>query len=145
MSKGEFLYLLLGASYASYKFAKSLVIEELPSDFKYKVILNFSCDDQSLTEFDFYPEDDGKILDGLSDTEVMNLLNRKEKVPVWIDVSVTESNNHITTVELLCAGRYSNNPEEYYYRKQGSGPFGIKSPKLPSDFIDGVKFKLNKN
>lgn len=143
MTKEEFLYLLLGASYVSYRFAKNFVIEELPPDFKYDVYLNYSSDDPSLIQFDLYPDDDNRVIENLTDKEVMELLNRNNKVPVWIDISVFKSNSDFTVFRLLCAGRYSGNPEEYYYQKRGSGPFGIKSPNHPPDYVEGVKFTLN--
>jgi hypothetical protein len=146
MEKGDFLFLLLGASYASFKFAKAYVIDNLPTDFKYNVELNVSNDDPGLKQFDMYPEDNGKILKNLDDKEVMNLLVRNNKVPVWIDIAVESVTNDFTIFRLLCAGRYSNDRKEFYYEKRGSGPFGIKSPVFPIDYKEGIKFKLgNKN
>lgn len=142
MTKEDFLFLLLGASYASYKFAQSFVTDELPTDFRYDVHLSVSMDSPDLKQFDIYPEDNGKILKSLKDKEVMNLLCRNNKVPVWIDISVVSTKNQYTILQLLCAGRYSDNRREFYYEKNGSGPFGIKSPVFPVDYEEGTKFKL---
>ncbi len=95
-----------------------------------------------MTQFEYYKEDNEKIEKGLSDKEVCELIYRKGKVPVWIDIAVYKSDRKITTFKLLCSGRYSENNEEYYYQSGGTGPFGIKSPDLPIDFKKGKKFKL---
>ncbi len=142
MKKEDFLFLLLGASYAAYKFAQLHLIDDLPTDFRYDVQLNSSTDDPRLTQFDIYPEDNGRVLKGLTDKEVIGLLCRQDKVPVWIDISVDSVWNGCTVFRLLSAGRYSSVRKEFYYEKGGSGPFGIKSPILPIDYKEGIKFNL---
>lgn len=142
MTKNEFLFHLKGASLIALKFAENYVKNKLTTDFKYNVILNVSTDDPSLIQFDIYQDDDGKMKLDLTDQEVIELLYRKGKIPVWIDINVLKSSRKSTTFNLLCAGRYSDDKKEYYYNKNGSGPFGIKSPKLPIDYKEGKKFKL---
>lgn len=142
MKKEDFLYLLLGASYVALKFAENYVTDPLPTDFRYRVHLNVSHDSPELTQFDMYPADDGKILEALKDIEVAELLCRREKVPVWVDISVASVAHGFTVFELRCAGRYTDDRKEFYYEKGGSGPFGIKSPPLPAGFQEGTKFRL---
>ena len=81
--------------------------------FRYDVHLNSSNDDPKLTQFDIYPEDNDRIENGLTDKEVRDLIYRNGKVPVWIDVAVHKSDRRITTFKLLCAGRYSDDENEY--------------------------------
>ncbi len=142
MTRDEFLFHLKGASLIAMKFAENYVKDKLTTDFKYNVILNVSTDDVNLTQFDIYPEDTGIIKLDLTDNEVVELLYRKNKVPVWIDISVLKSSRKSTTFNLLCAGRFTDNKEEFYYNRNGSGPFGIKSPKLPIGYKEGDKFSL---
>lgn len=142
MTKREFLFHLNGASIMALKLAKNYVKNKLTTDFKYDVILNVSTDSPNLLQFDIYPEDHGKIELGLTDQEVVTLLYRNGKVPVWIDINVLKSNRRSTTFNLLCSGRYSSDKEEYYYNDNGSGPFGIKSPTLPIDYNEGKRFRL---
>lgn len=142
MTKEEFLILINGASFVSFKVAEKYLKNDLFPEFRYDVFLNVSNDDHSLTHFDHYPEDNGRIERGLTDKEVRDLIYRNGKVPIWIDISVYKSDKKATTFELLCAGRYSDNREEFYYHKGGTGPFGIKSPNLPNDYKEGKKFKL---
>ncbi len=142
MTKAEFLLLLKGSSLIAIKFAERYVKNKLTTNFKYNVILNASQDDTELSQFETYLEDNGIIILDLKDREVADLLCRNNKVPVWIDINVLKSSKKTTTFNLLCSGRYSDKVDEYYYNKQGSGPFGIKSPKLPIHYKEGNKFKL---
>lgn len=74
---------------------------------------------------------------------MIDLLYRKNKVPIWININVLKSSRKSTTFNLLCAGRFTDNKEEFYYiNKIGSTPFGIKSPELPLDYSEGKKFSL---
>lgn len=142
MTKSEFKILLNGASFISFKFAKQYLKNRLVPEFRYDVYLNISNDSPTLTQFDLYPEDDGNVEYGLTDVEVSELLYRKGKIPVWVNISVCKSDKKVTTFELLCSGRYSDNKEEYYYNSGGTGPFGIKSPILPINYKEGQKFRL---
>ena len=143
MTKDEFLLHLKELSLVALKFAERFVKEKLTTDFKYNVILNASNEDLNLNQFDFYQEDNGIIKLNLTDIEAIDLLYRKNKVPVWININVLKSSRKSTTFNLLCAGRYTDNKEEFYYNnKIGSTPFGIKSPNLPINYSEGKKFSL---
>lgn len=144
MNKPDFLFLLLGASYASFKFAKEFVKNDLKAEFKYDLELNISHDNPELKQFDIYPDDNEKKYFDLTDKEVVEVLCRNNKVPVWIDIGVCKSDRKKTTFRLLCAGRYSDDTNEFYYKDGGSGPFGIKSPNHPSEYKEGTKFRLKK-
>ena len=142
MTKSEFQKYLVKSSLYAFEFAKKYVNDELFTDFKYNLILNMSKDDDCDDKFDLYPEDNGVIKLSLSKNEVIEVLCRKEKVPVWIDINVLKTSQKATIFKLLCSGRYTNIEEELYYYKRGTGPFGIKSPILPNDYIEGEKFYL---
>lgn len=142
MTKDYFLQLLRDSSQYSYDFAKRYVTNKLPNDFKYSVNLNSSFDGPTLTQFDIYPEDNGKRIELVDEKEVVYLLCRKHKVPVWIDISVECVHKNKTIFRLDCAGRYSDDENEFYYNKRGTGSFGIKSPILPIGYIEGEKFRL---
>jgi len=143
MTRDEFILHLRESSLIALKLAEHFVKDKLTTDFKYNVILNASNDDLNLNQFDFYQEDNGIIKLKLIDMEVIDLLYRKNKVPVWININVLKSSRKSTTFNLLCAGRFTDNKEEFYYNnKIGSTPFGIKSPELPIDYSEGKKFSL---
>ena len=144
MTKNDFLKLLRHSSKTAYDFAQNYVIDKLPIDFRYSLTLNASSDDPILTQFDIYPSDNDKIVELVKEQEVVELLCRKEKIPVWIDISVERIYKVKTIFMLLCAGRYSDNKKEFYYDENGTGAFGIKSPNLPLDFVEGKKIKLKK-
>lgn len=86
MTKELFLKLLRYSSNAANDFAKKYVLDELPKSSKYSVILNASFDLSNPVRFDTYPDDDGKIVDFIDEEEVITLLCRNGKVPVWIDI-----------------------------------------------------------
>lgn len=142
MTKQEFLFQLKGASFVALKFAERYVKDKLATDFKYNTIFTPPNIYGDVDQFDIYPEDEGLIKLNLTDIEVVDLLYRKNKVPIWIDINVLKSSRKTTTFNLLCAGRYSDNKDEYYYRDNGSAPFGIKSPQFPVGYKDGEKFRL---
>lgn len=125
MKKSDFLFLLLGVSYATYKYSKQHVNKNIVADFKYDVYLNMSFDTNN-EEFMTYPEDNNKSYKDITDKEVIELLCRNNKIPVWIDISVGNKNDNFTVLKLICAGRYSDQSSDYYYNDRGTGPFAIK-------------------
>jgi hypothetical protein len=142
MTNLELHALLFHSSKMALSLAKIYVVDNMPNEFKYSVHLNISKDDINLKQFDIYPSDNGKVVELITANEVVNLLNRSGKVPVWIDISVEHTVKEFTIFRLLCAGRYSAEESDFYYSQGGTGPFGIKSPRFPIDYIEGVKFKL---
>ena len=145
MTKQEFLFRLKDASLVALKFAERYVKDKLTTDFKYNVIFTPANTTGNISQFDIYAEDDGIIKLNLTDNEVVDLLYRKNKIPIWIDINVLKSNKKSTTFNLFCAGRYSDNEEELYYNDCGSGPFGIKSPTFPIGYKEGEKFSLKQS
>jgi hypothetical protein len=142
MNKEEFKGLLISATNQAKRFALNYIINQLPTENVYNVQLSLSHDDPRLTQFDIYPDDNGKVFKMADVETVVKTLHRNDKVPVWIDISVSEIKNKKTVLTLLCAGRYSDNEKELYYHEQKMGPFGVKSPNLPTNFKDGEKFKI---
>jgi hypothetical protein len=142
MQEEEFKLLLASATELAKQFALNYIENELPSNNAYTIRLSLSHDDAGLTQFDLYPEDNGKTVETADINTVITTLLRKGKVPVWIDISVSEIRENKTLLTLLCAGRFSDNINELYYHQRDLGPFGVKSPNLPVDYKDGIKFKL---
>ena len=128
MEKDEFRAYLIAASYRAIKFARKSTKKELPCEFVYDVELNQSMDDGAGEEFVCYPEDVDKIYLQQSADDVVSLLVRDGKVPVWIDISVKSRLKQTTTLRLVCAGRFTSKKERMYYSNVGQGPFGIKIP-----------------
>lgn len=145
MKKEEFLFRLQSASLIALKFAERYVKDKLVTDFKYNVILTVAGNIVGTKQFDIYPEEKDIIRLNLTDNEVVDLLYRNNKIPIWIDISVLKSSRKSTTFNLLCSGKYSDDNEDYYYNQNASGPFGIKGPKFPLDYVEGEKFRLHNN
>ena len=114
----------------------------LEEDIKFDISLNESADIPRVEKFDHYPEDDNKSFKNLSEDEIIKLLFRNKKVPVWIDINVKTVQDGYTIMNLLCAGRFSDDENEYYYENRNTGPFGIKGPIYPMGFKEGTKFKI---
>ena len=144
MEKPDFHSLLNNSTKLCVDFAENYVLDVLSKNVKYKVLFNVSQDNPDLEQFDIYPKDNNRVVQLVSDAEVVELLYRNGKVPVWIDISVESAHNGFTVIQLLCSGRYSAASNEFYYSKSGTGPFGIKSPTFPPNYKDGTKFKLKK-
>lgn len=142
MTKREFLFHLNGASFVAFKFAEKFVKNKLVTDFKYNLILTVASNIDGSNKFDIFPEDNDIIKLDLTDNEVVDILYRNNKIPVWIDISVLKSSIKTTTFNLLCSGKYTDNKNEYYYNDNGSGPFGVKGPKFPINYKEGKKFRL---
>jgi len=122
MTKSEFLFHLHGASYQALKIAEKYLKGELKTNFTYNVI--FSASTGSM--------EDDKMKTDLLDVEVVDLLYREAKVPIWIEINVLESKENCTLFNLFCSGKYSSDKEKFHYNDDGSGPFGVKHPQFPN-------------
>jgi hypothetical protein len=142
MQREEFHSLLLSATEKAKIFALNYIENTLPDDNVYRIYLSVSEDDPGIEGFDVYPDDNGKVIKIADANTVVATIVRKEKIPVWIDISVFEVFKGKTVLSLFCAGRYCDNREEWYYRETDFSPFGIKSPVLPIDYTYGRKFTI---
>jgi hypothetical protein len=142
MNEQEFTRLLRKATNYAYQSAKEYVSNTLIEKFKYDIQLNQSHDISRQEKFAHYPEDNERSYSDLNEKEIVSLLFRSGKIPVWIDINVKAIRKNFTIINLLCAGRYSDDKNEFYYEKRGTGPFSIKSPNLPHDFQERTKFSL---
>lgn len=142
MKKNEFKTYLLAASYLAVKSGQEYVKEQLPFEFRFDVELNQSSDNLSADEFKTYQEDNGRILANQSVDDVVDLLSREDRVPIWIDINVKSCTKLATVLRLVCSGSYSDLPEKMYYSERGLGPFGIKSPYLPPGWREGKRFRI---
>ncbi len=129
-------------------FAREFCYQALSGSVQYRVCPCQSCDDHRQPDELVYPEDGHTADDVLGpwpSGEVVSWMWRSGPVPVWVDVSVFAEESGNVEVQLLCAGRFSDNPERLYYECDGqSSPFGIKSPALPPGWTDGDgKFDVN--
>lgn len=142
MTEQEFRVLFRKARNQVFDFAKSFVLNDLEKKYEFDISLNESADIPRVENFDYYPEDDNKRFKNLSEDEIVKLLFRNKKIPVWIDINVKTVRDGYTIMNLLCAGRFSDDENEYYYKKRNTGPFGIKSPIFPFGYKEGTKFKV---
>jgi hypothetical protein len=144
MRKEVFRNQLISASISATRFGQGYVLDTLLYNFRYIVILNQSYDGNCESDELTFPEDNGKVFCGLSGEQVVDLLFREGRCPLWIDISVVGASDDTTLLRLLSCGRYHADESRLYYYQQGTQPFGIKSPDLPPDWKEGCKFKLKK-
>lgn len=144
MRKEDFYHQLIAASSATLRIGQQYVSNHLNHDLAYVVVLNQSYDAERKNDEIVYPEDNGKVHCHLSQLEVVDLLHRDNRCPMWIDISVAGADEKVTLLILLCCGRYHADESRLYYNWQGTQPFGIKSPNLPFDWKEGTKFELKK-
>ena len=147
MRAEDFSFRLDAASFRAWRFASSMVKQKLPSKFSYGVTLNASHDHNRKDDEMIFPNDDFEIIFDLSQEDVVSLLCREERVPQWIDISVSSCDRRQTYLHLICCGRYHSDDDRLYYFDRGSQPFGIKSPTFPRGFRSedlqaGRKFNL---
>ena len=142
MTRSEFMSLLTKATRASVDFARRYVENDLPETVRFHVLLNQSYDGNANAEEHIYSEDDGRELPSVTSDGVAELLVRDGRCPEWIDVAVEAEGGDHTLMRLLCCGRYTADESRMYYTRQGTGPFGIKSPNLPFGYAEGTKFRI---
>lgn len=67
----------------------------------------------------------------LSLDQIVDLLCHDNRVPLWVNISVFESMENITIVELLCSRRLRNENELMH------------KDKIPPFYEEGIKFDIN--
>lgn len=137
MLLSDFATLLDASTADAIAFARSMVLDQLPDSFAYRVFPNQSCDGHLEPDEVVYPDDS---LDDLHDyiemgrDDCIRYLYRDGRVPEWIDISVGAVDYDFTYIYLRCCGRFTANDERLYYKRFDRGPFGIKSPAIPPQF-----------
>jgi len=82
--------------------------------------------------------------------KVVELLHRENQVPLWINMSIYESNSNATIFELLCSRRLRQD-EDLFYKAVKYPPFNTLVPTPPeialnSDLTEcGVREKFDVN
>ena len=142
MTRSEFMSLLAKATKASVDFARRYVENDLPEPVRFHLLLNQSYDGNAKADERVYPEDDGRELSSVTSDGVADVLVRDGRCPEWIDVAVEAEGGDHTLVRLLCCGRYTAEENRMYYTRQGTGPFGIKSPNLPFGYAEDTRFRM---
>lgn len=146
MTRAELSDLLEKCSRLCVEMARSFVTDDLPEAITFQLLPNQSFDEHPLEgDQQLFP---GDSLAGPDDHLALDFegavgfLWRDGKVPEWVDLSVVAADAEITTIEMLCCGRFTSDPDSIYYTKRGQGPFGIKSPALPAGWSEGQRFRL---
>jgi len=132
MTREEFDDHLKSATQMAIGFARRFVTNVIPDEGIYVVLLNQSNDKRRRPDDVVFPGDDADwVRSGLSAEEVITLLYRDGRCPVWIDISVEAVLPGRALVQLLCSGRYTDNDQRLYYAASSVMPFGVKGPTFP--------------
>lgn len=122
-------------------FARTLVLEDLPDEMRFRVELNSSYDGHPLHEDEVvFPEEGGpqqsvRLL-RCTGEQVIELLWREGRVPEWINLSVSMKLESLTVIEVLACGRFTANDGLLYHEGEGYPPFHVTGPALPASVDD---------
>lgn len=147
MTKDRFRELLEKVTQQVVEFTRTQVWNSIPDRVQYRVFANQSYDKRPdgriLTDFpeDSLPDSGFRMFSGPE--LAVSFLWRDGRVPQWINVQIEEATDAITTVDLVCCGRYTDNEEHMYYTPWGTGPFGVKGPSLPPGWRDGPQERFD--
>lgn len=147
MDKIKFRYHLDEATKQLIVMTKTLCYNDFSDNYNYILTPNLRTvdkDDKHLNEKEIsvlnsWNKFEGKLLTA---TEVVDLINHDNKVPVWIDMTVYEARPDLTVIDLFCSRRLR---EEKELMHQGLHPFHVQVATPPDSLkveIDG-KFDVN--
>jgi len=142
MKREEFFFQLQKATNKAAEFAEEYIINDVVRNFKYNVTLISPLKIKETNGTKEHIEQEPEKKFGVDIHKAVELIYRDGKVPRWIDINVIKTKRRVTIVKLVCSRDYSGKKEDLYYTLNGTEPFGIKSPLLPADYIEGKKFKL---
>lgn len=134
MQLSEFAQLLDVSTADAIAFAKTMLLDHLPSNVAYRVFPNQSHDHNRRPDV-VYPDDSLNSPDDyleMSREQCICFLYRVGRIPEWIDLSVGSADENLTYVDCLCCGRFTDEDERLYYARCERGPFGVKSPTFPT-------------
>jgi hypothetical protein len=147
MEKQKFKDHLIQATEKLMVFTKDYCFNDFSNNYKYLIVPNsrtIDPNDEHLNEVEVKTLKTWNKYEGksLSIDEVIDLFHHDNKVPVWINISVFESQSNQTIIELFCCRRLR---EEKELMHQGLHPFHLQVAMPPDNFKierDG-KFDIN--
>lgn len=154
MNKEEFYNNLIKATNKVYPFTCDMVIDKLPSNFKYivKIYSNFTTglERGELT----FPDEStlNQITSPIDAKDAIDILWINHAIPEWINIQVEDYDENYTFLLLDCCGRFSKYEKHLYHINEGYPPFHVLSPAIPMNSLNEAdevtsKFDLkwNKN
>jgi hypothetical protein len=147
MEKEKFRRHLDDATSYLIDFTKTLCYNDFSDNYKYIITPNsriVAKDDEYLTEKEISVLNTWNKYEGqlLTANQVVDLFHHNNKVPVWVDISVYESQPDLTVIDLFCCRRLR---EEKELMHPGVPPFHLQV-QIPPDHLKierGGKFDVN--
>ncbi len=147
MERDEFRRRFVAAYERARDFAREYIEEPLPDAVRFRVELNASYDGHAGDDVKLYPEDSAPERHAeLSDVDAETAfaeVYREGRVPEWINLSVADTTDEHTIVELTVCGRFTDDDARLYHQEEGRPPFHVLGPTLPPKHEDGVRFSLH--
>ena len=146
MNKNEFRQRLDFATKQVFELTRQFCINELVDNYRFILVPSARTYDEHLTSRE---QDVLAIWNKYENTlltadEIVDMLVRDSKVPLWINITISESREEVTIIELLCSRRLRN--DEELHHNQETPPFHILSPPMPPEMVfnnSDWKYDLN--
>jgi hypothetical protein len=143
MTKDKFKDNLNGAIDSLVKLTREFCSNSLSPRYRFIVTPNTTTVDSHLDQEELIFHNQILTYKGkyIGDKEVIDLLWRSNRVPLWINTSIWESSEAWTTIELLTSRRLRTESDLNKVADQFP-PFHIQVP-FPPDTVNGEKFDIN--
>ncbi len=145
MEKDDFRKLLNKAGEEAVTFSRHYVTDDLPPGRRYFINIRQAHEELKPSErtFENLAMSLKEFRGPLTESEVVEILWVAGAIPVWVDVSVYQTDEEYSYLDLRVCNRFSSIAADYYYGECGMGPFGIKSPSFPPSWNEAKgKFSL---
>jgi hypothetical protein len=139
MERDDFERRFREATEVALRAARTLVIEALPDEVRFRVRLNASYDGNPLHPDErVYPDDrkgaEARAASACTADDAVALWFRDGAVPEWIDLSVIGETGTETLVEAVTCGRFTANDALLYHAREGRPPFHSLGPAFPAGY-----------
>ena len=135
MEKETFKERLVHATIEAHQFASKFIEECLPTSFRYRILSNPTIADTPLLSGELASRDDSareraESQQNLYLDDIVGILWRNGKVPIWINIAAFDETGSETLIELTCSDDFTSD-EALLYQTQFP-PFEIHSPTYPA-------------
>jgi len=138
MEKELFEKRLKESSEKAIAFSRQFIIQNIPSDYSYRIFTNQSYDENPLIDDEeVFPDETlkkGTYLAKRNIQDVSAYLWRDGKVPEWINMTIHDFKKYHTFIALECCGRFTKNDALLYHHHGGWPPFHLLGPATPPDW-----------
>ncbi len=148
MEKETFREHLVDATIEAHQFASEFIEEYLPTSFCYRIrssrtIAGTPSLSGELASRDDSARERAKSPQNLHLDDVVGILWRNGKVPIWINIAAFDETGSETLIELTCSGDFTSDDARLYHTQ--FPPFEIHSPTYPASMGIESNRRLNQS